>query len=107
VGIVCVAIAAGSFLAVDWALMTDIIPKAASGRFMGMSNVATASAGPVALIIGGPLLTLLPGGEGPRAAMAAGALFFVIGALLLRPVDPRRREDDAQAGIGREATSGA
>jgi MFS family permease len=98
VGIVCVAVAAGSFLAVDWALMTDIIPKAASGRFMGMSNVATASAGPVALIIGGPLLTLLPGGEGPRAAMAAGALFFVVGALLLRPVDPRRREDDVVDG---------
>jgi MFS family permease len=97
VGIVCVAVAAGSFLAVDWALMTDIIPKAASGRFMGMSNVATASAGPVALIIGGPLLTMLPGGEGPRAAMAAGALFFALGALLLRPVDPRRREDEDEA----------
>ena len=28
-------------LAVDWALMTDIIPKAATGRYMGLSNVAT------------------------------------------------------------------
>ncbi len=35
----------GSFLAVDWALMTDIIPRASAGRYMGMSNVATASAG--------------------------------------------------------------
>ena len=26
----------GTFLAVDWALMTDIIPKAASGRYMGL-----------------------------------------------------------------------
>src|SRR5262245_50474465 len=34
----------GTFLAVDWALMTDIIPKAASGRYMGLSNVVTASA---------------------------------------------------------------
>ena len=93
VGIVGAAAAAGSFLAVDWALMTDIIPKASSGRYMGMSNVATASAGQVALIVGGPLLTLLPGGAGPRAAMLAGALFFAAGAALLRPVDPRRRED--------------
>jgi MFS family permease len=97
VGIVAVAAAAGSFLAVDWALMTDIIPKASSGRYMGMSNVATASAGQVALIVGGPLLTIFPGGLGPRVAMLAGALFFVAGAALLRPVDPRRREDPAPA----------
>ncbi len=43
-------VGAGAFLAVDWALMTDIIPKASSGRYMGMSNVATASAGALALI---------------------------------------------------------
>ena len=30
----------GTFLAVDWALMTDIIPKASSGRYMGISNIA-------------------------------------------------------------------
>jgi MFS family permease len=98
IGIVAVAGAAGSFLAVDWALMTDIIPKASSGRYMGMSNVATASAGQVALIVGGPLMSIFPGGPGPRAAMAAGAAFFVLGALLLRPVDPRRREDDTVIG---------
>ena len=31
----CSASSAGTFLAVDWALMTDIIPKASSGRYMG------------------------------------------------------------------------
>ena len=41
-------IAAGTFLAVDWALMTDIIPKASSGRYMGISNLATGSAGTIA-----------------------------------------------------------
>jgi MFS family permease len=106
-GIVCVAAAAGSFLAVDWALMTDIIPKASSGRYMGMSNVATASAGQVALIVGGPLLTLFPGGLGPRLAMLAGALFFGAGAALLRPVDPRRREDPEVDAALRAAAAGA
>ena len=43
-----VGISAGTFLAVDWALMTDIIPKATSGRYMGISNVATAASGPLA-----------------------------------------------------------
>ena len=40
-----VGVASGIFLAVDWALMTDIIPKAESGRYMGISNVVTGSPG--------------------------------------------------------------
>jgi MFS family permease len=97
VGILLVAVGAGSFLAVDWALMTDIIPKASSGRFMGMSNVATASAGALALVVGGPIVDVIGGpaetGAGPRAAVAVGIGLFVVAAILLRPVDERRRED--------------
>jgi MFS family permease len=96
-GILLVAVGAGAFLAVDWALMTDIIPKASSGRYMGMSNVATASAGAFALILGGPLVDIIGGveetGAGPRAAVAVGVLLFLSAAVLLRPVDERRRED--------------
>ncbi len=104
IGILLVAVGAGAFLAVDWALMTDIIPKASSGRYMGMSNVATASAGAFALIIGGPLIDIVGGveetGEGPRAAVLVGAVFFVVAAFLLRPVDARRREDELEPIIG-------
>src|SRR5437870_7578985 len=46
-------IAAGVFPAADWALMTDIVPKATSGRYMGISNVVTGAAGPIAIAIGG------------------------------------------------------
>ena len=96
-GIVAVGIGAGAFLSVDWALMTDIIPKASSGRYMGMSNVATASAGAFALILGGPVIDIVGGAEesgaGPRAAVAIGMALFVIAALLLRRVDERRRDD--------------
>jgi MFS family permease len=98
VGAALFAVAAGSFLAVDWALMTDIIPKASSGRYMGISNVATASSGIVALALGGAAVMdtvngLLGYGTGPRAALWLGVLSYLIGALLLRPVDERRRED--------------
>ena len=98
VGAALFAVAAGSFLAVDWALMTDIIPKASSGRYMGISNVATASSGIVALAVGGAgvmdsVNAILGYGTGPRAALLLGVLCYIIGALLLRPVDERRRED--------------
>jgi MFS family permease len=100
IGILCVAVGAGAFLAVDWALMTDIIPKASSGRYMGMSNVATASAGALALVIGGPIIDIVGGvnetGAGPRSAVAVGAVLFVLAAFLLRPVDARRREEDSE-----------
>jgi Na+/melibiose symporter-like transporter len=86
-------ISAGIFLAVDWALMTDIIPKASSGRYMGLSNVATASAGVLAIAVGGTLMDLVGGPTGPRAALWLGVAMLGLGAVLLRPVDERRRED--------------
>ncbi len=99
VGVALYGMANGSFLAVDWALMTDIIPKASAGRYMGISNVATASVGPVALVFGGAALmdgfnALLGYGAGPRVAVLCGALCYLVGAWLLRPVDETRREDD-------------
>lgn len=93
VGAVLYGLSAGTFLAVDWALMTDIIPKAASGRYMGLSNVATASAGVLAIAIGGTLMDIVGGAAGPRAALWLAVALFALGALLLRPVDERRREE--------------
>jgi len=93
VGSVTYGLSAGIFLAVDWALMTDIIPKASSGRYMGLSNVATASAGVLAIAVGGTLMDIIGGGDGPRAALWMAVGLFALGALLLRPVDERRRED--------------
>jgi len=100
---------AGAFLVVDWALLTDIIPKATSGRYMGISNVATASAGPVGLALAGVVLFVvtragLPDasapdtssgliGVAPRAAIASMLLLLAIAALALRGVQETRRED--------------
>jgi MFS family permease len=86
-------VSAGIFLAVDWALMTDIIPKASSGRYMGLSNVATASAGVLAIAIGGTIIDLIGGGQGPRTALLMAVGLMALGAILLRPVSERRRED--------------
>jgi MFS family permease len=94
---VLIGAASGTFLAVDWALMTDIIPKAASGRYMGISNIAVASAGAVAGAILGPIIDVVGGGaaetgDGPRAAFVAAFAFFALSAFYLRRVDPRPRD---------------
>ncbi|MBA2314412.1 MAG: MFS transporter [Chloroflexi bacterium] len=110
-GVALYGISAGIFLAVDWALMTDIIPKASSGRYMGMSNVATASSGVLAVAIGGSLMDLVGGpaelGSGPRAALVMSVILCGVGALLLRPVEERRREDAPLESTEAVAISGA
>ena len=85
----------GAYLAVDWALMTDIIPKASAGRYMGMSNVVEASNGPVSTAIGGLIMyavgALAGQALGARMAMLAAVVMFAVGALLLTQVrEPRR-----------------
>ncbi len=77
VGASLVGIGGGSFLAVDWALMTDIIPKASAGRYMGISNVATATNGVVAGLVGYVIVDRFAGAgrHRPRSAcrLPAGA----------------------------------
>ena len=94
---------AGTFLAVDWALMTDIIPKASSGRYMGLSNVATTSSTVIAVATGGLLLDAVNIGfglgAGPRAAYLLGAAYYVVAALTLRPVVEPPRAERRAAGI--------
>jgi hypothetical protein len=81
--------------------MTDIIPKAASGRYMGLSNVVTASSTTIAVTIGGPLIDALNKsagiGTGERVQLVIGIGYFIVGALCLRPVDePDRRRRAAE-----------
>ncbi|CAN5602336.1 hypothetical protein BH20CHL6_BH20CHL6_07670 [soil metagenome] len=81
--------------------MSDIIPRASSGRYMGISNVASGlrSTTLPALLLG-VLVTgvaLAAGGadspQGPRLAVAAALPLFLLGVLALRPFDERRRKD--------------
>lgn len=94
-GVIAIGVASGTFLAVDWALMTDIIPKASSGRYMGISNIAVVAGGPFASVIGGTLLFFFGGaersGDGPRAAFAAAIGLFAFAAFFLRRVDATPR----------------
>jgi MFS family permease len=89
-------ISSGTFLAVDWALMTDIIPRQSAGRFMGLSNVATGASTPISIALGGVIIDVVNTmvghvGPGPRVAYLIGAAFYLVAALALRRVvEPRR-----------------
>ena len=101
VGATLFGASAGTFLAVDWALMTDIIPRASSGRYMGLSNVATTASTIFAVMTGGLVIdavnAALGVGAGPRAAFLLGAVYYVVGGHLApagrrtRPVGAPRR----------------
>ena len=95
----------GTFLAVDWALMTDIIPRVSAGRYMGISNVATGASTPLSTAAGGIVLDLVTraGGYeiGPRVVFMLSIVAFVAAAFtLIRVVEPRR--DRLTGGIARD-----
>ena len=88
------------FLSVDWALMTDIIPKASAGSVHGPEQRGhraprrrSRCSSPAFVIDGVNSAAGL--GTGPRVAFIVGVAFYVLAALLLRPVDPTRHEDEA------------
>ena len=95
-----IGICSGVFLGVDWALMTDIIPKAESGRYMGISNIAVASAGPIASTVGGVLVFVITamtlGSEvAYRAIFVLMGIELLIGAWALRRVTEPARDRSA------------
>jgi MFS family permease len=94
-------IATGSFNSIDWALATDLIPKDAAGRFMGISNLAGAGSQALAGFMGG---TLLDGfnaiglgffqikNMGYNALFIAASACFLLGIVFLLKVhEPEKR----------------
>ena len=110
-GALILGVGSGAYLAVDWALMTEVIPLAASGRYMGLANIANSISGPIGLVIGGILMDALTRAGylslGPRAAIGVG-LFAMLGAAIaliwVRPRrDPRKPESAAPDFTGSSA----
>ncbi len=90
---VVLGVSVGIFLSVDWAFATDLIPKAEAGRYMGVSNIATAGSGILAGVLLGPIIDIfnhlnphLTTVLGYRVMFGIAAAFFAIALLTLRPV---------------------
>jgi MFS family permease len=91
-------IALGSFLSADWALMADTVPTEQAGRFLGLSNTATAGAAVLAVAVAGPVADAtnrLSYGLGFRAIFLLAAVEFVVGAWCISHVPEPRGGDEA------------
>ncbi len=81
-GIIGVSI--GIFLSVNWAWATDLIPADASGRFLGISNLATAGSGVLAGV-GGFMLDFFNAQSpnlGYTALYLTAAICYILGTMV-------------------------
>lgn len=90
-----VGLAMGVFLSANWALATRLIPEEAGGRYLGLSNLATAGAGMLGRLAG-PMIdavNLARPGAGYLALFAVCSLLMWLGTAVLFQV--RRRMSGA------------
>jgi MFS family permease len=78
----------GIFLSSSWALLTDLVPPASAGRYLGVANIATAGGSALARLLGGLLIDPLnhwlgDAVNGYRVVYALALLAFMAGTLLL------------------------
>jgi Na+/melibiose symporter-like transporter len=93
-GILLLGLGSGAYIAVDWALMTETIPIAEAGRYMGLANIANSLATPLAVLLGGVVLDQVTQAgspeTAPRIATLLGVVFITVALVTLRWVHPRR-----------------
>jgi len=109
----------GMMVSVDWAFMVDLAPRRRAGKFLGFSNLATAGAQAAAPAALGPIIDAVnartapapgvPGSAGYRVLFGVAAVFFLLGATVLRRVRLTRVVDadadpDAAAAAALAAT---
>jgi MFS family permease len=84
-------LAAGLFMTTNWALGTQLAPRAEAGRYLGISNLAGAGAGMIGAGIGGPLADYLNSyrpGLGYFGIFACYGVLFILSTVSLRWVQP-------------------
>jgi Na+/melibiose symporter-like transporter len=78
-----IGLGAGTFMATNWALGTDLVPPDEAGRYLGISNLAGAGAGIVGAGIGGPLADFF---NALQPGLGYLVIFGLYGALFLLSV---------------------
>ncbi|HEX7593102.1 MAG TPA: MFS transporter [Anaerolineae bacterium] len=88
-----IGVSIGIFLSVNWAWATDLIPAEESGRFLGISNLATAGSGVLAGV-GGFMLDAFNAQShnlGYTALYLTAAICYVLGTVVALAVKDKRR----------------
>jgi len=90
-----IGIATGTFVSVNWALATDLIPRKEAGKYLGLSNLATAGAASTARLAG-PLIdglnALRPGQHlGYPVLFLLASISALAGTVLLLRIRPSPR----------------
>ena len=78
----------GAFLSANWALATDLIPKTEPGKYLGLTNLATAGGGAIARL-GGPLIDFFNArqpGQGYSVLFILTCFLFLLGTAILAKV---------------------
>jgi MFS family permease len=75
-----IGVGAGTFMATNWALGTDLAPPQEAARYLGISNLAGAGAGIVGAGIGGPMADFF---NRLRPGLGYLVIFAIYGALFL------------------------
>lgn len=78
-----IGLGTGTFFSTNWALGTDLAPRAEAGRYLGISNLAGAGAGIVGAGIGGPMADFF---NGVRPGLGYLVVFAIYGGLFLLSV---------------------
>jgi MFS family permease len=92
VGASLIGLGAGTFMATNWALGTDLVPADEAGRYLGISNLAGAGAGIVGAGIGGPLadfFNAVKPGLGYLVIFGLYGALFLLSSLALTQVRPQ------------------
>ena len=81
---------AGVFITSNWALATDLVPREEAGKFLGLTNLATAGAGAFSRMTG-PVIDFLNGAQpgsflGYTALMVSSAVFALLALVVLARV---------------------
>jgi Na+/melibiose symporter-like transporter len=88
-----IGIATGIFVSVNWALATDLIPHEEAGKYMGLSNLATAGAAAISRLAG-PLIDGVNALQpetflGYPVAFGIAAAITLLGAVLMTRIKAR------------------
>ncbi len=82
-----VGVGVGLFLSANWALVTDIVPRAEAARYLGLANMASAGGSALARLLGAALIDPLNQATGTATAgytalYAVAAVLFVLSSVV-------------------------